>query len=43
MREIREQPSLSIKGQMEKNERLKESKAFVSEKVIRISKVLLSN
>lgn len=32
MREIREHPPFDIKGQIEENERVKESKAFVSEK-----------
>lgn len=32
MREIREHPPFDIKGQIEENERVKESKAFISEK-----------
>lgn len=43
MREIRKHPPFDIKGQIEENERVKESKAFVSEKVMRVSKALVSN
>lgn len=34
MREIREHPPFDIKEQMEENERMKESKVFVSERVM---------
>lgn len=43
MREIREHPPFDSKGQIEENERVKESKAFISEKAMRVSKSLVSN
>jgi len=41
MREIREHPPFDIKEQMEENERMKESKVFVSERVM--SRTLILN
>lgn len=43
MREIKEHPPFDIKGQIEENERVKESKAFISEKLMWVSKALVSN